>query len=188
MTDSPCIKGQSYNLLKKYAGEKFGADAWQETIQGMNSKDREAASKIILDVSWQPEKSFLDLLNALEEKFGRGSYKLCRKIGSYSAKESVPRFYKLFIKFGDPAYVIRHAVSFWNQIHNHGKLEVSRTTPVSALARLHGYKTPDRAFCNYLMGYCEGVLEMSGAKNISISEVRCVCDGNEYCEFIGEWK
>ena len=169
MTDSPCIKGQSYNLLKKYADEKFGADAWQETIQGISSQSREAASKTILDVSWQPEKSFLDLLNALEEKFGRGGY-------------------KLFIKFGDPGYVIQHAVSFWNQIHNHGKLEVSRMTPVSALARLHGYKTPDRAFCNYLIGYFEGVLEMSGAKNISISEVRCVCDGNEYCEFIAEWK
>jgi len=188
MVDTPCIKGQSYNLLKKYIIEKLGADAWQKILQEINSRDREIASKVILDVSWQPEKPFLNLLNASEKKFGRDDYKLCRSIGNYSAKEGVSRFYKIFIRFGDPGYVIGRAANFWNQIHNHGRLEIRRTTPVSALGGLHGYKTPDKAFCHYLMGYCEGVLEMSGAKNISISEIRCVCDGNEYCEFIGEWK
>jgi len=187
MTDTPSIKGESCNLLKKYAVEKLGADAWQKILQELNSQDRDIICGAIPDFSWQPEKTFLNILNTLERKFGGGDYKLCRAIGNYSAKEGISRFYKIFICFGEPAYVIQRASNYWEQIHNHGRLEIHRASQFSVLAGLHGYRTPEKAFCHYLMGYCEGVLQMTGAKNVAITEAKCACDGHEYCEFIASW-
>lgn len=188
MINTPSIKGQSFNILKKFVAERCGDQALVKVFQHLEAGDRELISTVILDISWQPEQSFLNFLNTVDKVLGRGDYALCRKIGIYSAKESVSKFYKIFIRFGDPGFVIEHAGNFWSQIHNHGRLEVRKSSPVSALATVYDFKIPHKAFCHYLEGYFQGVLEMSGAKNILITEIKCVCDGDDCCEFAGEWR
>ena len=182
------VKGNQINFTKKYLMEEFGTDALNQVIKHLGEKTKATIIKPTLDIIWEPEEAYVDLLAAIEKTFGKGDYELCRRIGLYIAEESIPKFYKPFIRLGNVSFVISNAPRFWRQIHDNGNLEISISSKHSATGRLINKAYPSKAFCFSLMGYIEGVLQMCGAKNISVKKIKCVTDGEEFCEFTTAWE
>lgn len=184
----PSIKGQNISLAKEYLEKTYGPDAVNKVLAVLSVDDRAILSKRIYTGFWEPEKSFVHLLDAADKVLGKGDYGVCFQCGHYSARQAIPKFFKIFIRFGDPLFVIKRGAAMWGQEHNHGRFEVSAQSDHSAVFRLHEYKTPSPAFCAGLRGYCVAVLEMCGAKNVSIVEKQCTCNGASYCEFEAAWE
>jgi predicted hydrocarbon binding protein len=188
MLEKHCVKGHHIVLAKKYLINRFGPQAFEKIITQINPPEREILSKIITSVSWIPEDVYITFLVTADKIFGKGDFELCRQIGYYLGKETVPRLYKFFIKFGDPSFAIRRSTQFWKQLHNNGRLEIIPSGPTAVTARLIDKAFPHKAFCASLIGYCQGVLELSGAKNISIDEIQCASEGASHCEYVGKWE
>ena len=182
------IKGQSILAVKAYIEEKFGVDALARIINVMPLDDKQTLLKKILPGSWQPEKVFARFLETAELLYGDKSYKMSKDIGLFSAQLNISRFYKIFIHFGDPAFVIPRASRFWSQIHNVGEMTGEKTSDKSGVARVKGHVFSTKAFCAYLAGYMTAILQMSGAKNISMQETQCVLSGGDCCEFTAAWE
>jgi len=182
------VKGQTILAVKAYIEKKFGADALSKIADRMSPDDKQTLLKKIVPGSWQPEKTFVGLLETAELLYGDKSYKMSKDIGSFSAQVNISRFYKIFIQFGDPAFVITRAERFWGQIHNTGEMAGEKISNNSAIARIKGRAFPAKAFCAYLAGYMTAILTMSGAKNISVTETKCVLSGGDSCEFAASWE
>ena len=182
------VKWQSLLAVKTYIEKKFGDGVLPKIIQKMPADHAQTLLKTIVPGSWQPEKAFVSLLEAIELLYGDKSYKVSKDIGLSSARENISRFYKIFIHFGDPAFVISRAGRVWGQIHNTGEMTGEKLSNNSAAARVRGYALPSKAFCSYLAGYMTGILEMSGANNISVQETKCVLGGGDCCEFTATWE
>ncbi|MCP4652558.1 MAG: hypothetical protein GY858_04145 [Candidatus Omnitrophica bacterium] len=183
----PCIKGQMYNQARKTVTNLFGPDALEMIMQEMNQQGRMVLQSRIAASSWQPKEPFVRLIALADEIFGCGDYAVSEKIGTLIAKESIPTIYKIFIKFGDPGYVITRGSRLWNQLNNYGRLKVDLADKNSAVAALYENQIPHKAYCHYLMGYSKGTLEVSGAHGIAIKEISCQLDGADHCEFIAKW-
>lgn len=188
METEGCVKGHQILLSKKYLTQKFGPQCFDTILEKMDSCDREILSKPIYTISWIPEETYAKFLASADTLFGQNYYQLCWEIGHYISRENIPKFFRFFIKFGDPAFVIRRAAQMWRQVHNNGNFEVKLTSPRSVLAYLRDKTFPHKAFCFSLMGYCQGVLELSGAKNVSIREVKCASEGGNVCVFEASWQ
>lgn len=188
MNEKDCVKGHHIVFARQYLTETFGPEAFKETITQMDTPEQNSLSKIITSVSWIPEEVYVKFLVAADKLFGKGDFDLCRQIGYYLGKKTVPTLYKFFIKFGDPSFAIRRSTQFWQQLHNNGRLEIISGGPSSVTARLIDKTFPHKAFCASLIGYCQGILELSGAKNISIHEIQCASEGASHCEYVGNWE
>ncbi len=182
-----CIKGHNCIVVKKFIEQSFGQDGLAKVFARTGKETREALERTILSSSWQQEKYFLELLRATQELFGNDTPDLVFKIGRYCAHNSIATIYKIFLRFGNPGFIIARAGRVWTQIHNHGHLDVVQNNDTSSVGRLYDYKTPDKLFCQYLLGYLSSALELSGAKNISLKETACVNQGAAYCEYTATW-
>lgn len=183
----PSIKGNIYNLTKDYLIRRFGADALEKTRPHLTPEDYAVIKRPLIAGLWEPEIVYNNFLAAADKTFGKGDYALCHDIGHNSAIQGIPKIYKVFIRFGDPGFVIKRAANFWSQVHNHGRLKAELITEHTAIAAIYDYQSPHKAFCYSLMGYIVGVLELSGAKGVQIKETKCSKDGATHCEFEAHW-
>lgn len=182
------VKGNQIKIAKEFILQKFGADAVDRVLRHLDEKSKQVVSKRNLDAGREPEEAFMAYVAAVEKAFGKGDYQLCREMGIYLAKESMPKFYRIFMKLGDPLFIIKRASQVWSQIHNTGRLEVAAVSEKSASARLIDFKFSNKAFCAMLQGFFQGTLELCGSGNIFMREVNCITEGAEFCEFIGSWE
>lgn len=182
------IKGNQILLAKKYFAQRFGQEALARVIGEMSGKNRLIMQGPIASAAWVSDEAHVEFLAAADKILGAGDFKLDRECGRYMAQEGIPRIYKVFIQFGDPGFVISRADRFWAQVHTSGELQIIPTAKNSAVAKLTNKTFPHKAFCASLAGYFEGVLELCGAKEISVKEIHCVCDNAKACEFAAGWR
>lgn len=143
----PSIKGQNVKQAKEYLISAFGKDALDKVLAVLSPEDRVVIGRVYTSF-WEPEISFINFLEAMEKVFGKGDYRVVFQSGHYSAQQVIPRFFRLFIRLGDPLFVIKRAAAMWDQVHNHGYLEVTGISAKSALARLIDYRTPRQEVVN----------------------------------------
>lgn len=183
----PSIKGNIYNLTKEYLIQRFGVEALEKIKPHLTVEDYALISRPFIAGIWESEITYNNFLAAADKTFGKGDFHLCYDIGYNSALQGIPKIYKIFIRFGDPAFVIKRASNFWSQVHNHGRFNAKLITDHAAVATIYDYQCPNKTFCYSLMGYMVGVLELSGAKNVQIKESQCCLEDASCCEFIAQW-
>ncbi|MCP4652657.1 MAG: hypothetical protein GY858_04660 [Candidatus Omnitrophica bacterium] len=186
MTDT--VKGNQIKLALAFLKENFGNNAFEKIKQQLDPEIGEILSRPILDISRVPEKAYIQLLITAEKVFGTGDNKVCHDIGHYLALKSVPTFYQIFIKLGDPFFVIKRSASFWKNVHSSGTLTFKPNGPNSTIGKLVGFAYPCKEFCESLLGYFEGICVVCGYKPKSAIETKCVTEGADSCEYIFEWE
>lgn len=56
-----------------------------------------------------------------------------------------------------------------------------------ALLRLHEFADADPLFCRRQTGGLHRALELAGGRDAGVHHVRCVCDGDAFCEWEPTW-
>ncbi|MCP4652656.1 MAG: hypothetical protein GY858_04655 [Candidatus Omnitrophica bacterium] len=182
------VKGNQIKITIDFLKENFGDNALDKLFVHMDQRIKRILSRPILDISRIPETAFSQLIVTAEKVFGSKNYRLSRDIGHYLAHKSVPKFYQIFIKLGDPFFVIKRSQSFWKTIHNTGTLVFEATGPNSTTGQFKDFACPQKEFCSLLLGYFGAVCEMCGYTPISVVETKCICEGDDFCEFAISWK
>lgn len=181
------VNGSLVGDIRKYLVEHHGPEAFDRVVGMLDEEDQNELRRLLTSMSWITEKSYANLAAAIDQAYGRGDFSLCRWIGSYQAKVSIPLFYKVFIRFGNPGFVLKRSSSLWSRMHDTGKMELVISDRNNATVRLSDKDYPHKAHCALVMGYCQAVMELSGARSVAVTETRCCCDGAPYCEYRGTW-
>ena len=183
------VRGLSLTGAIKYIRQNFGENGLNRIMEELEANDTEIIMREkIKSMSWYSKKAFNNLIKATDKIYGKGDYEICRKMGRFIAEETFSGLYKVFLEFGNPHVVISRASLAWRTLNDTGDLEVEKLSDKYLRGKIKGLYEPNKVFCFNLAGYFERVLEMSGAKNVKVKEIKCHCEGNEYCEYEIGWE
>jgi hypothetical protein len=109
-------------------------------------------------------------------------------MGRYESKVSLVM--RLFMKyFFSAEQVIKQAPNIWRRYYTVGELKIiefnkEKKYVIMRLENFHLHKLN----CYVLKGYFVGILQMViGGKDITCEETKCLCEGDEYDEFLLKW-
>ncbi|MCX8173842.1 MAG: hypothetical protein N3F63_04450 [Thermoplasmata archaeon] len=83
-------------------------------------------------------------------------------------------------------YTLKHAPGLWKEHYSVGELVVLENEPDHARLALKNFRST-RLMCVYFTGYFVGVGDLCKAKNMVCTEVKCVHDGDDWCEYAFKW-
>jgi hypothetical protein len=181
------VKGSIVIAHREYIRKEHGDAALTAIETAMTPQDREATGEHVLTSSLVRTAAAVSFIETAERLYGDGSYALSRQMGIFSAHRNVSTVYKIFIRFGNPAFVLARGASFWRQVHSHGRAEAECTGPRSSVTRIYDFPIPSLAFCASLAGFFVGTLELCGCKEIDVWESECIANGGKRCEFPATW-
>lgn len=181
------VKGTGIRAMLRFAETKGGPEAMRRVLGRLTDEDRKLVASGILPSSRYPEEfDHRILLAVCDECFGRDVDK-ATDLGAAVLDEGMNIFARVFLKLGDPAFLISKAGVLWNQYHEVGKLEVFEVGPKQAKAKLTDYPWLDVPFCRVLTGTFIRALEISGCKGITVRHEACIGRGNPHCQYQVSW-
>lgn len=141
----------------------------------------------IAKAKWYPFEQFLELNILLDRLFGNGDLDLVRTLGRYGADANLTTIYRLFYKVGTTHWILGRAVRLWSAHYDSGVLEILTRGPGTAVMRIRDFATPHRVHCLSVGGWAERAVELSGAKNVVLSEPACRANGDDICQLEARW-
>jgi predicted hydrocarbon binding protein len=179
-------KGTIYLSVEKFVIERWGEDALQECLREMPEEDRKVLHEV-LAVGWYPLEPVILFHRIVDWKLGNGDLALVQEIGRYSAEWQLNAFHMLVLRFKTPKWLLNKAAQMWSRYHESGEWEVDEPEPQTIVGRLYGFEVADACFCTRETGWFERAVELTGGKNVQITEPRCRSRGDSHCEWRGTY-
>ena len=139
-------------------------------------------------MGWYPVKTLVNIMNYVKEKYGKGDYDICYQIGKKAAEDAFKGMFKIFLEWGKPYTVISKAPLLWRMIYDCGNIELIIAKENYVKGRIIDFEDTHKCLCVRLKGYFEKALELSGAKNVKVEEVKCKTWGDAFCEYEIFWE
>lgn len=184
----PRVKGSALIPGYKYILKHYGKKGLDKVTSQMDPKDVKPIQEKLLTSKWYPYRTFIGLMRASDDFFGKGDNSFIIDLGCLCAKEGLSTIYKLFIKLGNPNQTIAKSVQMWHLSFEPGSLEILKNEKGHAVVRLSDWPEPRKEFCMAYVGGIKGALELAGASEVVVKETRCACLGDKYCEWDITWK
>lgn len=181
------VKGAAVTSRVRYVRERFGEEAFRQLQQAHPEKHRAQIERHILSSQWVPYELFIDLIVQVDALFGRGDLGLCRDMARFSAEVNLKTIYRIFFRFGTPAFILKRAARLWEMHYDSGRLEVYDDAPGHARLLIKGFAQPHRAHCLSVLGWAERSAELAGAQVHRAEETRCRTKGDPFCELVPQW-
>jgi hypothetical protein len=181
-------KGTALKATVKYVQEKLDKAARESFIAGLPEGLAGYFRKPAFATEWYPADDMADLMVRLARHTGRPEREVAWEIGRHSSDEGLNTVYKIFIRLGNPEFIIRKAAYVWNTYYSEGVFEVELTPPRRAVLTLKGCRMPHETLCMRVAGWMQRTLEHSGGKNVRVDHAACTLQGRDVEEFIVSWE
>jgi hypothetical protein len=183
------FKGTIFASARLFTEREFGTDAVERVLQRLEPADADLLRGVTA-VGWYPVEPVLRYHHALEQLCGRpgSNFELCERLGTFSAEWAINSILKVFIRFKSPHFLMQKNATLWGRYHDSGRWETPPEEPGRVGGRLYEFAVQDEAFCARLRGWLCGAVKMTGGRDARASEPRCRCRGDEYCEYLVEYR
>jgi len=181
-------RGITFLGIIKYISSHYGEDALEKIIENLPEDD-----KVIMILSrfepskWYPAKTMITLMETTDKLFGKGDYEICYQMGKAAAENTFKGLYRALLQIGNPKAIIKREPLAWRLLFTGGSFELEEIKDKYARAKIVGVNDP-RSSCAYRRGYFEKILELTGARNVKLTETKCCNDGYDYCEYEVTWE
>lgn len=183
------IKGLVLKSRLDYVKQFYGEKGLTLMLEALPPGSREVIRDGVLVSSWYPLDQAIEILVAIDEIFGKGDFELTRKIGAFTARAALAGgVQQSFVKEHDPAFVLKMSPVLWQQYYDTGRIEIESQGEESAITRIHDFERPHPVICSGLLGWIEEAIEIWGGTQVRVSEEKCRCKGDPYCEILASWK
>jgi len=182
------VKGSAIIPGYSYIEKHYGKEGLDKIMERMDPKDGEPLKEKLLAGKWYPYTSFVGLLRATDDLYGKGNNEFIMDLAILSAKEGLSTFYKFFVKVGKPKATIKRTQKIWDSYFNFGKFEIVENEDGHAIFKIHDLPDKRKEFCMAMTGWTKGAMELAGGSNVQVRENRCACLGDKYCEYDVIWE
>ncbi|MDD4907938.1 MAG: hypothetical protein PHJ00_02645 [Candidatus Omnitrophica bacterium] len=182
------LRGASIIAAVKFIREKYQDEGLARVLDSLEAQDRQIAGGSLNPMSFYPARVFINFSVAADKIFGAGDYEICRQIGYFEAGDTFTGLYKIFLDIANPYFVISRAGLAWKMVHDAGELKIEQAGDKYVKGTITDFPDYHKSFCVDLAGYFTKVLELCGAKNVSIKETKCRCQGDDCCEYEVKWE
>ncbi|OJT23287.1 hypothetical protein BO221_20710 [Archangium sp. Cb G35] len=173
------------NLLMKQGG----TGRVQQVLQRLSPADRKVLEGVIMPIGWYPLELNLRLDAAIADALSpRDRNKAFVEMGRASAEENLNGPHHVFIRKGDPHFLLSHAPEIYRLYYAVGSRTYEKAGPRSAVLRTVGAESVTEADCLTIVGWYERAIEMSGAREVRVEQKKCRARGGVYCEYHCSWE
>jgi hypothetical protein len=181
------IKGSNMLNRQAFVLDRFDAAAWQRVLSTLPPQDAARLSPRILASGWYPFELYNALDQAICDALAGGDLDLCRLMGADSARRALSGTYRVYLKEG-PEPLLRRLALLHRTFYDSGSMEVTHLTTGQCAIRAVYVPRSTHTNCLVAQGFYRTVVEMSGGRQVQVSEGNCSADGAPLCLFNIRWQ
>ncbi|HSN97570.1 MAG TPA: hypothetical protein VLS89_04695, partial [Candidatus Nanopelagicales bacterium] len=146
----------------------------------------------ILPNGWYPVRLWNDLTERYVHVFGGGDGQSYRPVAEHIAEADLHTFFKVLLKLGSPATVLRRAASLWERYFDVGTMDSTELGEGHFQVRLTaprgGGRGPGQLTCAVgVVAWQDRVLRGAGGRGVRSTHVSCRFRGSPFCEYDVRW-
>jgi hypothetical protein len=135
-----------------------------------------------------PLTPVLELWHAADGVLGGADPAWMERAGAYSIDSLGVQLYGGILRKPTPREFLTQRVSLFRLFYHTGEMEVVEQEPGRAVLRLVNFAEGDPLFCRRQTGGLRRALELAGGQDAIARHVRCVHQGDAFCEWDLRWK
>ena len=184
----PRVKGVSFRAVDTAFLELRGEAARKRARELMVPELSETyRNGLMLAASWYPISWYRSTLQSFRQATGDG-LELIRQIGRRSMELDMTGVYKqLLVRFVSPQTMLAMTAKMFSTYYDTGKLEVLEKRAGFVRVMYSGCTGWDGNLFAEIVGASQGMLEISGAKDVRLRMVQGGRDGDTSLELEGRW-
>lgn len=135
-----------------------------------------------------PFERVLSLWQAVDAEIGANDPGWIERSGAYSIESMGVQLYSGILRKSSPREFLTQRISLFRLYYHPGDMEVVEEEDGHAVLRLVGFDYAGPLFCRRQTGGLSRALEVSGGQKAKTSHVRCVAEGDAFCEWEVRWE
>jgi uncharacterized protein (TIGR02265 family) len=173
------------NMLRQHGGQV----RVDEVLRRLPPEDQAVLRKMILPIAWYPMELNLRLDSAIAEVLSpEDKRRAFIDMGRASAEESLHGAQHVFVRQGDPQFLLSQAPQIYRFYYAVGSRTYEKTGPKAAVLRTYGAENVTEADCLTIIGWHERAIELSGGRSASVEHPLCRARGAPHCEYHCSWQ
>ena len=173
------------NMLRQHGGQV----RVDEVLRRLPPEDQAVLRKMILPIAWYPLELNLRLDSAIAEALSpEDKRRAFIDMGRASAEEALHGAQHVFVRPGDPQFLLSQAPQIYRFYYAVGSRTYERTGPNAAVLRTFGADNVTETDCLTIIGWHERAIELSGGRSVKASHPMCRGRGGAHCEYHFAWE
>jgi len=182
------VKGTAVRSTPLFVRQRFNS-RFDEWVDSLSPEARKVMLAKVSTSDWFPLKTaMIEPTQKICELFYEGDSAGALDVGRYSADYSLWGLYRLFVKIGSPAFLIKRATSVFSTYYRPCNMIVVEQTHLSALVRITEFANPDELVELRITGWMERALQISGSSNVQMKITKSLARGEDCTEIVAQWR
>ena len=180
-------RGSTLHSTMEYLDHTLSPEAREAVLARLSPSERDAiaVAAVTDDVPYQVA---LSLWRSADLELAKTDPLWAERAGAEAIRIRGMQLYAGLIQKPTPDDFLAQHISLFQRYYRPGDIIVTDRSTGRATVRLVDFEAGDRLFCRRLTGGWLAGIEIAGAREPDVSHVRCVLDGDLFCEWEVRWK
>jgi hypothetical protein len=180
-------KGSPLIATIQFIRTEKGDEVLDRILARLSADDRKIVTtckptdEVALDVA-------IRLWRAADDELRKDEPEWVERAGGFSIEGPGVRMYSGLLRKASPTEFLTQRVSLFKLYYHPGNMEVVEEEEEHAVLRLVGFDQADPLFCRRQTGGLRRALTEAGGQEPLASHVRCVVEGDAFCEWELRWR
>ena len=185
---SPMVGGNIILARRSFVVDRGGERLW-ERVLGHLGEDAKGLRRTLLVTQSYPLELNLKLDQAIADELYPGApERAFLEMGRASADVNLRGTQRAFVRDGDPHHLLSFAESIYAYYYGEGRRTYEKTGPASAVLITYDAPPCTPGDCLTVVGWHERAIELSGGRNVKVSETKCRSRGDLVCQYDCSWE
>lgn len=180
-------KGSPLIATTQFIRSEKGQDVLERVLARLSDQDRNVITtckptdEVPLDLA-------LALWRAADEELRGDEPEWVERAGGFAIEGPGVKMYSGLLRKSSPTEFLTQRVSLFKLYYHPGNMEVVEEEEEHAVLRLVGFDQADPLFCRRQTGGLRRALTEAGGQEPHVAHVRCVVEGDAFCEWELRWR
>jgi uncharacterized protein (TIGR02265 family) len=182
------IKGSVLISRLNMLRQQGGAAQVEAVLGRLSAEDQSVLRKMILPIAWYPMALNLRLDGAIADVLSpEDRARAFIDMGRASAEENLHAAHSIFVRQGDPQYLLSQAARIYRFYYAVGSRTYEKTGPTAAVLRTFDAENVTEADCLTIVGWHQRAIEICGGRDVRVTHPQCRARGAPHCEYHCSW-
>lgn len=183
----PQARGSTVRTTLEFVRQSWG-EAMVEAILGEFDADDQTALRNAGNTDYVPYELVLSLWRSADVRLAARQPDWVEEAGAFAIASTGQELYGGILLKRSPVEFITQSVSLFQLYYSQGNVQAVEVEANRAVLRLTGFDTLGPLFCRRLAGGLRSATTLAGGRDARVRHVRCVFEGDAYCEWELRWR
>jgi len=181
------VKGAVIKPIVEFVKQTY-PDRYDSWLAQVSAECRDVLEEGIV-TSWYPiQLAMIEPTEVLCSLVPDRGEEVAWDIGRFSADFALRGIYRIFVRLGSPAFIIKRGSRVFATYYTNAVLRIPDSGPNHCIIHILEFPEPHRLVDRRIGGWMERSVEISGAKGVTSAIISSLADGDPRTEFRFTWK